>query len=175
MWWVYIYVLIVLDLHGWSVSSDTMVHWKKRQTQSNNTSKPSINQTDSETGTIADDTSTCIRGVKVGTTIIDTPNRTSILTVGGHALIKWHYTDTVSSKPKFLDIKLQLIQDGVGFTWDKYVVQNLNLSQGASAYNWTIQPLNDGQYKLRFVPDGKETFNVEGDKMPCFADGESLV
>jgi hypothetical protein len=34
--------------------------------------------------------------------------------------------------------------------------------------------MNDGKYKLRFVPDGKETFGVTNDKLPCFADGEAL-
>ena len=30
----------------------------------------------------------------------------------------------------------------------------------------------DGEYKIRLVPDGKETFNVKNDQLPCFADGE---
>jgi hypothetical protein len=134
------------------------------------------NQTDKDTGSTPDDNnSVCTKGTSVGSFLIQTPNRSSIFVVGSHGLIKWKYTSPVKQLPKFLDIKIQLIQEGVPYTWSKSVVQNLNISDGATAYNWTVQPLNDGLYKLRLIPDGKETFNVGSDKMPCFSDGEALV
>ena len=53
-----------------------------------------------------------------------------------------------------------MIREGVQFTWDKYIVQDLDLQGNATAYNWTIQPLLDGVYKLRMVPDGMITLQI---------------
>lgn len=96
------------------------------------------------------DHGSCRSGTSVGTFIFDTPNRTSILLVSQPFIIKWHYTPPVKNPPKSLgmhylltpDIKLQLVQDGVSYTWSTIVVKNLNISNGATAFNWTVQPLN---------------------------------
>jgi hypothetical protein len=34
------------------------------------------------------------------------------------------------------------VQDGVAYTWSTIIVKNLNISNGATAFNWTVQPLN---------------------------------
>jgi hypothetical protein len=39
---------------------------------------------------------------------------------------------------------------------------------------WKPVGLVDGKYKLRLVPDGKETYNVPANQQPCFADGEAI-
>ena len=60
---------------------------------------------DNATGSTSDNTSSvCIKGVNVGSFIIDQPNRTSILVVGSFAIIRWHYTNLVKNPPQKLDV-----------------------------------------------------------------------
>jgi hypothetical protein len=46
--------------------------------------------------------------------------------------------------------------------------------EGATAWQWSVSSVADGAYKLRVVPDGKETANKKQDEYPCFADGEAM-
>jgi len=72
----------------------------------------------------------------------------------------------------FLDVYVQLEAPGVPETWKTIVAQNV--PSNPTWFLWKPTGLVDGSYKLRFVPDGKETFNVPANKLPCFASGESI-
>jgi hypothetical protein len=170
MWPLLFYLSFFLYSNAFDYAESSMI-WRRAPA---NDSTTRSNNTDEDSGTTSDDTSkVCIKGVKVGQFIIDTPNRSSIAVVGSNFLIQWKYSNGVSSPPKTIDIKIQ--KDGVEYIWDKYVVRNLSLDNGATAFMWKVQPLNDGPYKIRMVPEGKETYGIKQDEMPCFADGEVLV
>lgn len=127
---------------------------------------------DDSTGSESDVPS-CIRGTSIGQFIINSPNRSSIVVVGSNTLIKWTYSNLVTNPPTKIDIKIQ--QDGTQYEWNRFIVKDLELGNTSRSYNWTVQPLNDGPYKIRILPSGKETFGVKQDEMPCFSDGEVVV
>ncbi len=93
--------------------------------------------------------------------------------MGSKSLIEWKYTPLVTRPPATVDLKIQAIGEGIVERWETTVLRAIPL-QNATRIEWTVSSLNDGKYKLRLVPEGKETFGVALDKMPCFADGQAI-
>jgi hypothetical protein len=58
------------------------------------------------------------------------------------------------------------------------ITKNLNVSSGSSSYVWKVLNFADGNYKIRIVGDGKETFIPPAQALerqqPCFEDGEAM-
>ncbi|KAJ3207890.1 hypothetical protein HDU67_007165 [Dinochytrium kinnereticum] len=112
------------------------------------------------------------RGVKIGQIIVGQPNVSSIVMVGSVAMVSWQYTPLVKNFPKQVDIKINSV-DGQQF-WTNAIVSSLNVSNGARGWLWRVGQFADGSYRLRVVPDGKETAGKKQDELPCFFDGDPL-
>ena len=112
----------------------------------------------------------CTPGISVGYMLIWQPNITSIVNVGRKYNVSWEYTKTVNKPPSFLDVYVQNLATAV--TWKNRIAQNIPTEP--RWFWWTPVGLADGRYKIRLVPDGKETFNVKANEQPCFSNGESI-
>jgi hypothetical protein len=132
-------------------------------------------------------TNGCSPGNRVGAFLVLAPNSSSLLIVGTKTLIRWEYTNFVTKIPKTIDIKIQNVGDGIITTWSRgkvhvdsslVIVPDLNVTNGAKAYEWTVIPAVNGNYRIRLVGDKKETFitpqqQIDGMRPPCFSNGEA--
>src|SRR6478609_7995112 len=100
------------------------------------------------------------------------PNITSKVVVGTPVNVSWDYTVTVTNPPSYIDVYIQMFAPGIVEKWSIQVAKKI--PSEPRWFMWTPEGLVDGKYKLRFVPDGKETFNVPANNLPCFANGESV-
>ena len=114
----------------------------------------------------------CTPGISVGYMMIRKPNITSVVYTGSLYNVSWDYSVTVNNPPKYVDVYIQSIASGLRTTWKNKIAENISTAR--QHFFWEPKSLADGKYKLRLVPDGKETFNVPADKLPCFGDGESV-
>lgn len=114
----------------------------------------------------------CKPGNAVGYMMIRQPNMSSLVYVNTVYNISWDYTKTVTTRPTFIDFFVQLIAPGIRVTWSKEIERNVTAEP--SWFLWEPKGLVDGKYKIRLVPDGKETWNIDPGKLPCFANGESI-
>lgn len=114
----------------------------------------------------------CVPGIHTGYGLVRKPNITSKVIVGTQFNVSWDWTVTITNPPSYLDIYIQLFAPGLVEKWSTQVAKQV--PSEPRWFMWTPEGLVDGKYKLRFVPDGKETFNVPADKLPCFSNGESV-
>lgn len=139
--------------------------------KSNATVDAPIVQQDNST-TIEQASLACVPGISLGYLLIRQPNMSSIVTVGNSMNVSWDWSVSVKKIPQYVDVYIQLIAPGFPVTWKQQLIK-----QQAVNPRWFIfkvQGLADGKYKIRLVPDGKETYNVRADALPCFADGEAI-
>jgi len=99
------------------------------------------------------------------------PNITSKVVVGTPVNVSWDYTVTVTNPPSYIDVYIQMFAPGIVEKWSIQVAKKI--PSEPRWFMWTPEGLVDGKYKLRFVPDGKEIFNIPANKFPCFSNGES--
>ncbi|KAJ3063764.1 hypothetical protein HDU98_000444, partial [Podochytrium sp. JEL0797] len=132
-------------------------------------------QADSATTTTGSDSSApsaaCKPGVKKGPILVIQPNMSSFIFVGNTAIVQWKYTALVTNKPSTVDISIFLVSSP---TTSTTLVRNLDVSNGAMAWEWKVTQVQPGSYKAHIVPDGKETMGKKQDQMPCFADGDAM-
>lgn len=114
----------------------------------------------------------CKPGSTVGYMIIRQPNMSSIVTVGTPYNISWQWSVAVTQIPAYVDVYVQLMTSGVTVTWKNKVLSQQ--STDPSWFMWTPKAMMDGKYKMRLVPDGKETWGVPANELPCFSNGESI-
>ena len=114
----------------------------------------------------------CTPGNSVGYMLIRKPNITSMLTVGTPYNISWDWSISVTKPPVYLDAYIQLMAPGVRTTWKQEIAKKIPVEP--RWFMWTPDGLLDGKYKIRLVPDGKETFNVAANLQPCFENGASI-
>lgn len=112
----------------------------------------------------------CVPGQTLGYMLVRQPNITSVAYINNPYLIRWDYTGTVSKEPSFVDIYLQQVAPGVRVTWKNQIAKNVT----GRYYWWQPKGLLDGKYKVRIVPNGKETFNIKATEQPCFENGEAV-
>lgn len=112
----------------------------------------------------------CVPGQTLGYMLVRQPNITSVAYVGNPYLIRWDYTITVSKEPQYVNIYLQQIAPGVRVTWKNQIATNVT----GKYYWWQPKGMLDGKYKIRIVPNGKETYNIKASEQPCFENGESV-
>jgi hypothetical protein len=114
----------------------------------------------------------CKPGINVGYMLIRQPNITSMFTIGNTYNVSWDWSISVSKPAQYVDMYVQLVAPGVQVTWKKKILEK----QGTSPrwFMWKPDGLVDGKYKIRLVPDGKETYGVRADEQPCFDNGESI-
>jgi hypothetical protein len=113
----------------------------------------------------------CKPGESTGYGISRMPNSTSKVVVGTPFNVSWDYTVGVTTPPTFMDVYVQLIASGVRERWNNQIAR---VPAEPRWFIWTPIGFVNGRYKLRYVPDGKETFNIAADKLPCFENGESV-
>lgn len=93
-----------------------------------------------------------------------------MVNVGTKYNISWAYTKAVTNLPSYFDIYMQDIS--LATTWKKQIASKV---PAVPQWFWyTPLGLADGKYKIRLVPDGKETFNVPVDQQPCFSNGQAI-
>lgn len=114
----------------------------------------------------------CKPGLTIGYMIIRQPNISSIVYVDKVYNVSWEYSNSVSKPPGIVNAYVQLIAPGIRPTWSKQIAENVSTS--ARQFWWEPKSLVDGKYKLRLVPDGKETFGVSAASLPCFENGEAI-
>ena len=114
----------------------------------------------------------CTPGNSVGYMIIRKPNITSHVTVGMQYNVTWDWSITVTKLPSYVDVYIQLVAPGIATTWKKQVAKEV--STEPRWFFWKPEGLVDGKYKLRLVPEGKETYNVPANVQPCFSNGEAI-
>lgn len=114
----------------------------------------------------------CTPGGSTGYGLVRKPNITSMVKIGVAYNVSWDWTVTVTKPPTYLDVYVQLFAAGIAEKWNTKVASNVPVDP--RWFMWTPTGLVDGKYKLRFVPDGKETFNVPANQLPCFSNGESV-
>ncbi|KAI9193158.1 uncharacterized protein BJ171DRAFT_412586, partial [Polychytrium aggregatum] len=131
---------------------------------------PTATGTVNANGTAAASPSPCVPGTVLGSFIISAPNISSIFLVGSTVTITWKYSPTVTKPPKTINAFYQDVS--ITTTWSNKI--GIGLTTTNNTLQWTIPPLLDGKYEVRLVPDGKETFNIPQDQMPCFSNGEAL-
>ncbi|KAJ3101007.1 hypothetical protein HDU97_001705 [Phlyctochytrium planicorne] len=112
------------------------------------------------------------RGTKIGQIIVTQPNISSIAIVGKELVISWYYTSLVKRLPRTVDIKINSA-DGLQ-SWNERIVQNLDVSNGGRAWVWKVGSYITGPFRIRIVPDGKETAGKRSDEQPCFLDGDPM-
>lgn len=114
----------------------------------------------------------CKPGISIGYMLIRQPNITSMMTVGNTYNVSWDWSIMVTKPPTYVDVYIQLMTPGVRTTWK----QQIKMKQSVEPrwFLWKPDGMADGKYKLRLVPDGKETFNVASNLQPCFENGESI-
>lgn len=112
----------------------------------------------------------CVAGQTLGYMLVRQPNITSVAYVGNPYLIRWDYTITVSKQPEYVDIYLQQVAPGVRVTWKNQIARNVT----GRYFWWQPKGMLDGKYKIRIVPNGKETYNVKASEQPCFENGEAV-
>lgn len=112
----------------------------------------------------------CVAGQTLGYMLVRQPNITSVAYVGNPYLIRWDYTMTVTKEPQYVNIYLQQIASGVRVTWKNQIASNVT----GRYYWWQPKGMLDGKYKIRIVPNGKETYNVKASEQPCFENGEAV-
>ena len=61
---------------------------------------------------------------------------------------------------------------GVRTTWKQKIAEKQTVEP--RWFMWTPEGLLDGKYKIRLVPDGKETFDVPANLRPCTGNGETI-
>jgi len=143
----------------------------KPRADTNTSTTTMTSTTTNSTTTLPDSNATaCTSGSKLGYYTFTSPGYTSTVTVGQPFNISWTPTSLVTSPPKFFNIRLQLILDGVPITWSTVVVNNYPVD--SSPYVWNPQAFADGNYQLRLVPDGKENFQTN--PTPCYPDGSAV-
>lgn len=142
------------------------------ETPSTNTTVPITQQegdlpeTESHDSTVVE----CVPGQTLGYMLVRQPNITSVAYINNPYLIRWDYTGTVTKEPSFVDIYLQQVAPGVRVTWKNQIAKNVT----GRFYWWQPKGLLDGKYKVRIVPNGKETFNIKASEQPCFENGEAV-
>lgn len=135
----------------------------------NGTSLPSSPGTSPQTSNTTNPA--CVNGVN-GQMLIFQPNMSSLVTVGTAYNVSWSWSILVTKPPSFVDVYIQLIAPGVRETWKQKIAEKQSVDP--RWFWWTPEGLVDGVYKMRLVPDGKETFGVNAKNLPCFANGESV-
>jgi len=143
----------------------------QNNTLSTNTSIPTPAD-NSSTPVPTNEIVSCSPGILTGYGLVRKPNISSTITVGTPYNVSWDWTVTVTKPPSYLDIYIQLFANGVPEKWNTVVAKNV--PSDPRWFIWTPIGLVDGKYKLRFVPEGKETFNIPANLLPCFANGESV-
>ncbi|KAI9332293.1 hypothetical protein DFJ73DRAFT_855861 [Zopfochytrium polystomum] len=130
--------------------------------------------TTSETLSATTAAASCKPGTKLGQTIVTQPNISSIVMIGGGApfLVQWTYTALATRRPQTVDIKINTAAGDQKF--QRVLVSGLDVSGGETAWRWNVEALADDAYKLRVVPDGKETLGKQQSDYPCFQDGDAL-
>lgn len=132
-----------------------------------------INPEDAGTTSVeSSDVVTCKQGLTVGYMLIRQPNISSVVYTGTKYNVSWDYSVAVTSPPSFIDAYIQYMAPGIRTTWKNKIASNVSAS--SRQFWWEPKSLVDGKYKLRLVPDGKETYDVPANQLPCFADGESI-
>lgn len=114
----------------------------------------------------------CVAGISTGFGLVRKPNITSKIQIGIPYNVSWDWTVTITKPPQYIDVYIQLMAPYVAEKWTTVVAKNI--PSEPRWFMWTPEGLVDGKYKLRFVPDGKETFKVPANELPCFANGESV-
>lgn len=112
----------------------------------------------------------CKPGLSFGKILIRTPNATSVVFTGIKYNVSWEYDKLVTVIPSYLDVYLQM--DGVKQTWNNKIAENVDASQ--RWFIWEPKAMLNGRYRMRMVPEGKETYNVPANKLPCFENGEAV-
>lgn len=175
---IYSYLLILIDCcNGQSaINSQSTMSVLEEST----TSTLSQNQTQTQDAILGTDNTTmiesplkiCKPGNNVGYMLIRSPNITSRASVGKQMNISWDWSISVLTPPTYINAYIQLMAPGVRTTWKQIVAEKQSVNP--RWFLWTPDALVDGQYKLRLVPDGKETFNIPANIQPCFANGECI-
>ncbi|KAJ3111228.1 hypothetical protein HDU96_005885 [Phlyctochytrium bullatum] len=114
------------------------------------------------------------RGTRVGQVVVLSPNASSIVLSGSRYTVRWTYTPFVERPPAWVDIKVNSV-DGAQ-VWTGVIGSRVNVSTGGDVneWIWEVGAFAVGSYRVRVVPEGKETANRRVDDLPCFADGEAL-
>lgn len=115
----------------------------------------------------------CVPGVKLGVMNILTPNSSTVITTGTNITVTWQYSALVKNYPRWIDVVLQSTEPGIVATWSNKIASKVMID--SPSFLWIINTMSDGRYKLRIIPESKETFNIPANLMPCFGDGDVLT
>jgi hypothetical protein len=138
------------------------------------TIEPTIDGNNGNNGNNDNDTQPilCTPGNSVGYMIIRKPNITSMIMVGTQYNVTWDWSITVTKPPNYVDVYIQLIAQDITTTWKRQGAQHVPVNP--RWFIWKPDGMVDGKYKLRLVPDGKETYNIAANLQPCFSNGEAI-
>jgi hypothetical protein len=136
----------------------------------------SDNSTDTTEVAPPEEVKACVQGQVFGYATFVTPNMTSKAYVGNSFNISWKFTPNVKKLPDYVDLKLQMLASKVEVDWNTVIASQVPTIP--MYYIWTPKNALDGSYKLRLVPNGKETFILPSEqlskKQPCFEAGEAV-
>lgn len=118
----------------------------------------------------------CMQGQVFGYALMPSFNISSKVYTGNPYNISWKFTNNVKKSPDFINIKLQMLDPKIQVDWANVIGENI--PNEPSWWIWTPKSSLDGNYKIRIVPNGKETFirpiDMLTKKQPCFEDGEAI-
>ena len=114
----------------------------------------------------------CVPGTSIGYMLIFQPNISSLLTVGTEYNVSWKWSVAVNNPPSYVDAYIQIVNRNIPVSWKNQIAANMPATQ--TWFLWTPSGLVNGKYQLRLVPDGKETYNIAANLLPCFSSGQSL-
>ena len=166
--------IFIYIVNGQANVTDTIISLGPPSTPSAVAPSP-VSQTTQPTQTIQQPMESiipCSAGNSIGYMILHQPNISSLVTTASMYNVSYDFSVAVTKPPTYLDVYLQLVATGVRTTWSNKIASKVPTDP--RWFQVKIDGVVQGKYQIRLVPDGKETFNVPANQLPCFANGEAI-